>query len=351
MFTTMLAVLAGWFTLAAPPPVETPSAAGPSVAQAEQLASAGWQLWQKQKYSAAADKFEQAVQLDPESTNAWNGLGWARFNGGDSIAAVPAFEKCVELEPSHPAALNGLGQVYLSWREYDQAKKYLTKAAPQAPAAWYGLARLYLLTGKYTAAERWTSKALATDPGDESLQKMLAAAKSKQLPDDLRRKIEPPGKPDSSATSGDTASGWQQFQQGQFRLAEASFRRSLAKDPEDAAALNGLGFCLLINGQAAAAKDYFEKCLELDPNAAGAMNGLARCLKAEGKIDEAINQWQQMREKFPGPNAAAVGLATTYLEQGEYAKARPLFEELVKSMPENQQFQQGLEAAKKGAAK
>lgn len=321
------------------------------LAKAGELANAGWQLWQQRKYADAADKFEQSVQLDPESTMAWNGLGWARFNSGDSTAAVPAFEKCVELEPSHPAALNGLGQVYLSWRDYDQARKYLHKAAPQAPAAWYGLARLYLLTGKYTAAERWAKKALAANPDDESLQKMLAAAKSKRLPDDLQRLIEPPGKPDASATGKETASGWRQFNQGQFRLAEASFRRSLAKDPEDAAALNGLGFCLLINGQAAAAKSNFEKCLELDPNAAGAMNGLARCLKAEGKIDEAIRQWQQMRKRFPGPNAAAVGLATTYLEQGEYTKALPLFEELVKSMPDNQEFQKGLEAAKKGAAK
>ena len=127
-------------------------------------------------------------QLDPDAVNAWNGLGWARFNSGDSEGAIPAFEKCVELEPNHPAALNGLGQVYLSWREFDQAKKFLTKAAPQAPAAWYGLARLYLLTGKYTAAERWIKKALATSPNDESLKKMLAAAEAKQLPDELRRR-------------------------------------------------------------------------------------------------------------------------------------------------------------------
>jgi tetratricopeptide (TPR) repeat protein len=320
------------------------------LAAAGTLATTGWQLWQQQKFAEAADKFEQAVQLDPESTIAWNGLGWSRFNSGDSSAAVPAFERCVELEPSHPAALNGLGQVYLSWGEFDMAKKYLTKAAPQAPAAWFGLARLYLLTGKYTAAERWIKKALATNPGDESLQKMLAAAESKQLPDELRKKIEPPGKPKTLESTADTSTGWQQFQQGQLRLAERSFRRALAKDPEDTSAMNGLGFCLLNNGQAAAAKENFEKCLKLDPDAAGAMNGLARCLKAEGKIDEAIAEWEKMREKFPGPTAATTGLATTYLEQGDYKKALPLYEQLVKSMPDNAEFKQGLEAAKKGAA-
>ena len=86
-----------------------------------------------------------------------------------------------------------------------------------------------------------------------------------------------------------------------MRLAERSFRRALAKDPEDAAALNGLGFCLLNSGKAAEAKEYFEKCLELDPNAAGAMNGLARCLKAEGKVDEAIAVWEEHEREIPRP--------------------------------------------------
>ena len=79
------------------------------------------------------------------------------------------------------------------------------------------------------------------------------------------------------------------------------------------------------------------------------MNGLARCLKEEGKVDEAIALWEKMYEKHPGPNAAAVGLAMTYLERKEFEKAQKYFEELVKAMPDNEEFKKGLEAAKKGA--
>ena len=85
------------------------------------------------------------------------------------------------------------------------------------------------------------------------------------------------------------------------------------------------------------------------PDAAGPLNGLARCLKDEGKVDEAIAVWEKMHKKYPGPNAASVGLATTYSEKKEYAKALPYYEELVKSQPANQEFKDGLEAAKKGA--
>ena len=118
---------------------DAPSSSAPSsnasdkISQASTLTAEGWQLWQEQKFADAIPKFEQAVALDPEAVNAWNGLGWARFNSGNSTDAILAFEKCVELEPNHPAALNGLGQIYLMWREFDQAKKFLTKAAASAP--------------------------------------------------------------------------------------------------------------------------------------------------------------------------------------------------------------------------
>jgi Flp pilus assembly protein TadD len=364
MGTTLMAVLAGWLTLAEPqtsdrsPPAGTSSQAlatthvheDARIEQADALAAQGWQLWQERKMREAAGVFEQAVALDPENANAWNGLGWSRFNSGDSEPAVTAFEKAVEIEPNHPAALNGLGQIYLSWGEFEPAEKYLSKAAPKAPAAHFGLARLYLLTGKYDQAQTWIRKALRQQPGDESLKAMLAAARNKKLPDELRSQIAPAGKPASGSAAKAAALGWQQFNERKFRAAERNFRRALAKDPENLPAMNGLAFILLNSGKSAQAKEYFEKCLKLEPDAAGPMNGLARCLKEEGKLDEAIALWEKMYQKYPGPNAAAVGLATTHLEQEQFDKALPYFEELVKAMPDNEEFKSGLEAAKKGAA-
>jgi tetratricopeptide (TPR) repeat protein len=358
MGTTIMAMLAGWLTFAVPSPADgtdaQTAAAAPldeetRIERAEELAGQGWQLWQQRKLGEAAAVFEKAAKLDPDSANIWNGLGWARFNSGDGDAAIAAFEKCVALEPDHPAGLNGLGQAFLAQREYKKAEKFLTKAAPQAPAAWFGLARLYLLTGDYKKATTWIEKALGEQPDDPSLKAMLEAARAARLPDDLRKQIEPAGKPDKSPDVQAAAEGWRQFNEGKMRSAERSFRKALAKDPENVAALNGLGFCLLNTGKAASAKQYFEKCLKLEPDAAGPMNGLARCLKAEGKVDEAIAVWERMLKKYPGPNAAAVGLAMTYAERKEFDKALPLFEELVKSQPDNEEFRKGLEAAKAGA--
>ncbi len=157
------------------------------------LTREGWAAWQKQDYSGAEEKFDQAVQINPKLVNAWNGLGWARFNSGKSDAAEEAFKQCLELSPKHPAALNGMGQINFFRNNFDDAEKYLKEAAAQkASAAWWGLAKIYLLQGKYDDAQIWAQKIV--DSGDKSAQDMLDAAKSKSLSDELRATISPPVK-------------------------------------------------------------------------------------------------------------------------------------------------------------
>ena len=159
---------------------------------AAQLSQEGWQLWQARRFGEAIPKFQQAVKLAPNDANAWNGLGWANFNSGKPSGAEQAFLKCLELQPGHPAALNGLGQIYLTQRKYDLAETHLRGAAVQAPAAWYGLARLYLLQDKFAQAEEWAQKVVDSGQGDATAQKMLEAAKAKQVPEGLRLMIDPP---------------------------------------------------------------------------------------------------------------------------------------------------------------
>jgi len=156
-----------------------------------ELSREGWQLWQARQFNEAIPKFRHAVELAPNDANAWNGLGWASFNSGNAAQAEAAFLKCLELSPDHPAALNGLGQLYLAQGKFEPAGTYLLKAAPQAPAAWYGLARLYLLQGNFSEAERWALRVVESGQGDATAQKMLDAARAKELPEGLRLVIAP----------------------------------------------------------------------------------------------------------------------------------------------------------------
>jgi len=295
MTFVIVGLVAGWFAVS--PPEEAQADGQEStleqIEKAEELSTAGWELWKQRKYSEAAKRFEQSVKLDPEGVNAWNGLGWSQFNGGESLQAVVAFERCVKLAPKHGAALNGLGQTHFLWKEYDKAEKYLLEAEKLgASAAWLSLAKLYLLKGEFEKAKPWASKIAEQTPQNESAQQMLAAAKAGKLDDALRRLLEPPGKPIEQ--SPDVKRGWAMFNQGKNRTAERLFRRALKADPENLAAINGLGFSLLNQGKHEEAKPLFERYLKREKDAPGPLNGLARCLEAEGKSAEA----QQVRERM-----------------------------------------------------
>ena len=187
--------------------------------------------------------------------------------------AAEAFKNLLALEPNHPAALNGMGQLSLLERKYDEAEKYLLKAASKdATAAWYGLAKVYLLKGKYDQAAKWAKKIVDSGEADEGGKEMLKAAKAKKLSDELRQQIEPP-----APEALDVSRAWQLMNQGRREEAKVAFEALLAKAPKDPNALNGLGWLLLFGGEHDKAKPYFERALAADPKAAGSMNGLARC--------------------------------------------------------------------------
>ncbi len=309
----------------------------------EDLAAEGWELWKERRIVEAEEKFAEAVKIAPESTSAWNGLGWARLNQGKSSSALDAFEKCLEIEPSVGAALNGAGQALLSLRKYDEAKTYLLKCAPLAPASWYGLARVSLLQGDFDEAVKWSQKVVNVDPQNTVAAKILAAAKNQKIPDDLQRLIEPPAR-----RSVEALKGWQFINSGRATEAKAHFQKLLEKTPNDFDAMCGLAFSLLNLGNVEEAKPYFEKCIAEKKNNLGAINGLARCLKIEGKTEEAIKLWKDMDETVGHINAGTAGLAYTYLEQGEFKLAIPYFERLVAAAPDRKEFQLRLNAAEIG---
>lgn len=313
--------------------------------ESAQLAQQGWSLWQ-QDPEAAREKFAAAVKLAPKNTNAWNGLGWCNFNTGRRKEAAEAFQKVIALEPKHAAALNGLGQIALFDRNYKDAKKYLLKAAPTASAAWYGLAKVYLLEGDWKNAERWSKKIVDSGEGDDGAKQMFAAAKAKQLPDELRQLIEPA---EASVSNEEFMQAWRFFNQGRNAEAREIFEKLLKEKPGDPNISNGLGWALLNSGDAAAAKPHFEVVLKKDPDAGGALNGLARAQQAEGDLDGAIKTWEHMLKKNPGPNAGTFGLAEAYLEKERFKDAVPLLEQLTKLQPQNVELKNKLALAQEKA--
>jgi len=99
----------------------------------------GMRLYKEKKYSEAAEKFEQAAQVKPESALFANNSGFAMFKLGQFGDAVEWFQKTIALDPNRAIAYLNLGDAYLQLGKKSEAKqayeKYLqlqpnSKAAP-----------------------------------------------------------------------------------------------------------------------------------------------------------------------------------------------------------------------------
>lgn len=326
MGTIVIAALAGWVTLFTPPPVS------PTDVDKE--------AWVK-RIAGLTDHMQTAFGVGPELTQVEPDQGleivrkaWPKVSRLDvktGLLKTFAFSKA--LPAKHPKVLQvldlGMNDKSPKVREY--AASYLEEYAgqnfsndPKGYAEWYAKNK------------------------DKEPNELLKLAKSSAKSSAAEQEADSTDDAGADAVALN-AKGWKQFFSGNYKAAEKNFRQILKSNPTHPAAMNGLGFCLLNQGKAEEAKPYFEKLLKKVPNAAGALNGLARCLKEEGKVDEAIAVWEKMVKHSPGVNAGTASLAATYSEKKEYAKAIPYFEQLVKSEPDNQEFKDGLEAAKKGA--
>jgi Flp pilus assembly protein TadD len=242
---------------------------------ANELVARGWALWRQQRYTEAGELFTQALEIDPGQSDGWNGLGWSRFNTGESDSARVAFERCLALAPNHAAATNGLGQIAYQDGDFVQAERHFLRAADAAPAAAYSLGRMYLVQQRWGEAERWLDRAFSSVGAvrTDEHQRMLAAAKARHLDDELRATIAP--RPPGPAMR-EIQRARQLAREGRADEARAAFDDALALGAEDPEVLSAVGWHLLDGGERDAARELFDRALKVQPQYPPAANGLAK---------------------------------------------------------------------------
>jgi tetratricopeptide (TPR) repeat protein len=321
-------------------------------ADADALRQQDWQLYQKLQTSDAADKFQQAIQIDPQVADAWSGLGWSQFMLGQADKGEAAFNRAIALDPNYPPSLNGLGWVFFGRNQFDKAEVFWLKAT-NSTGAESGLCKMYLLEGKWDDAAKYAQKVLdsndVTGADRTAVKTWLQAARNRNLPQDLRNTISPAVS--QAAPSASAQDGWVAWNRGDMVTAKKSFEAALAKNPNEDAALNGLGWVLMRMGRPNEAKAKFEADLKINPDNGGAMNGLAQIDRQQGKLDDAIAIWEKMAKQFPGVTAGTYGLAAAYMTKHEYEKAVPLYEQIVEANPNDAESKAKLDEAKSKAAR
>lgn len=130
------------------------------------------------------------------------------------------------------------------------------------------------------------------------------------------------------------------FQQGKLAQAEACYRASVERDPDDPDAWAHLGQCLLRQGRAAEALPHLERVVKVDPNHdfGHTQMALAETLTAVGRIEEALAAWRQVLTEHTYARAR-VQLAELLARQGDREAARKEVREVLADEAHTPEFQ------------
>jgi tetratricopeptide (TPR) repeat protein/peroxiredoxin len=123
---------------------------------------------QLQKADDARQCFERALQLHatyPGTVpNAWNNLGILSAREGNTDVAIQQFQRALQSDPEHPIALQNLGSAYRQkkdWRAAKQALEHSLALNPDDPETNYSLGMVYAQQNDTQQAEDYLQKALA----------------------------------------------------------------------------------------------------------------------------------------------------------------------------------------------
>jgi tetratricopeptide (TPR) repeat protein/transglutaminase-like putative cysteine protease len=160
---------------------QSPGAGGVSAGNqsASDLFDAAVQALKNEHYQAAVDLLQRVVKLEPKHKDAWNDLGKAYLQLGQTDEAIAAFKKQIENNAYDPFAYNALGLAYEHQGKYEDAIQEFQKQIeinPLDPYAHGNLGRLYLGQKKFSEAVPELEKAVDIQPKNALLEIWLGQA-------------------------------------------------------------------------------------------------------------------------------------------------------------------------------
>ncbi|MCW6038192.1 tetratricopeptide repeat protein, partial [Spirulina subsalsa FACHB-351] len=119
------------------------------------------------EYEKAIADYTQAINLDPNLALAYNGRGTVYLDLKEYEKAIADYTQAIHLDPNYALAYNNRGNVYLDLKEYEKALAEYTQAIhldPNYAPAYYGHGNVYLDLKEYEKALADYTQAINLDP-------------------------------------------------------------------------------------------------------------------------------------------------------------------------------------------
>ncbi len=235
------------------------------------------------KLADAGAAFLKAVQLAPTSTDAWVDLGLVLLLAGKTAEADFCFSTAGDMDPASSRAECGRGLLELLAGKNDEAAARFAEAAKRDPGDGYapyalGKAR----QAQESADAAWTALLAAAAAGgrsgDLSVSLGLAALAKQDFADAIAF-LEATGGGSGRSAELSAALGIAYLGRGDGDAAHAAFKEALKADPDNLAALAGLGHYHYFRLHPAEATMQFDAVLKIDPSNAYANDAKARVVE------------------------------------------------------------------------
>jgi tetratricopeptide (TPR) repeat protein len=223
----------------------------------------GMILMELGKVTEAADRFAEAVEIDPDYAVAHDELGLALEQAGRTNEAIGQYEQAVKLQPDLAGAHYNLGNALVRAHNLDAAIPQFQEALrlqPDHRESYCDLGDLLLALGRVQEAIAQYKQALRIDPDYAEAHSRLGNALART---------------------------------GYVEDAVAHFKQALQIQPDYAEAHNGLANALMLKGDLDEAIGQYEQALRLAPGSATTHYNLGVALERVGRVTDAIAQYGQ----------------------------------------------------------
>ncbi|MBI3299863.1 MAG: tetratricopeptide repeat protein [Elusimicrobia bacterium] len=288
---------------------------------------------------AALAAYSGIIERDPRNVVLLDHVGEIYVLKDDAAKAKEHFLRAKEIAPSHPATCLWLALMAEEAGDYAEAAKQVSESAALSEDAALSLRLSYYLTqaGRLKDAVTVLEKAHARWPANEEvayffglgLDDLKSTAKAAAMMEKVLKLR--PGHRDALFQLGAMRE-----KRGELKAAEAAFRTLLKGHPNDAAALNYLGYSLADRGtRLEEALALVERAAALDPESGAYMDSVGWTLFKLGKIDEAVARLKLAVAALPGDETVSGHLADAQEAAGDAAGAWESVKRAQAAAPDN----------------
>lgn len=133
----------------------------------------------QRKWMPADSAYEQAIHLDPSNDNVLNNYAYYLSTRNTKLEyAREMAQKALQIRPSAPSYLDTMGWIYYKMGHYNEALKYIDKAAKADSSSaeiMEHLGDIYQKLNDHKNAVKWWRMALKKDPGKTYLKKKISS--------------------------------------------------------------------------------------------------------------------------------------------------------------------------------